>query len=317
MSPKQRRIELGSTPRLTRKDPSLSTAAGPSKLPHNNEPLQTPKQSTRQKICKYLYDRETKKYCGRTCISWVSIIGYAIMYLIFLLTYTMIFLYLSLCIIKSNNDVSPAVDKLIYSDKGVGLTATPTSENYPVIWYRNGVEEDYGKYVRALDELLMKNRMRREVASDLGPCGQPPYGYGEQPCIVVRLNKRLQWKAKPLQPDSKLAKDAPAEVQKWSQSSKNKFWLHCSGYHSYDQEHIGSIRYHPDPPGFDASLFPLDLKGKSPLVAIQISNFTVGISLAIQCKLWYDEGVSTLAVMLYVSPRTRHIIARNGTIHDM
>lgn len=288
-------------------------------VPKTLAPLQPPQgpsgglvafeQSSGQSWTKCIYNRETGEYFYRTPKSWFLILSYSAMYLIFLMTFTLIVLYISLVIIKQTIDFdvvtglkAPLYELLTYPGHGIGLTATPTSEdNVPLIWYKNGERDDYNKYVKAIDKFLLSNRRKREVSS-LGPCGQSPYGYGERPCIIVRINKQFHWAGKPLNINSTIVKSAPAEVQAWMKADTTKLWLQCNGYHSYDKEHIGRIKYYPDPPGFDASMFPLDANKQSPLVAVQISEFTIGISLAVECKLWYDTGPSTFEFMLYVDP---------------
>lgn len=260
----------------------------------------------RRGLRSYFYDKDTKECCGRTSKSWLSFFAYIIMYLLFLSTYTMVFLYSSLYCLRYLVDYKvDKVELLTYPKHGVGLTAAPTSEsNYPLIWYKNGEKEDYGKYVQALDKLLSSNRRKREV-SKLGPCGQSPYGYGEKPCVIVRINKQLKWSGQPLLPNSTVAKSAPAEVLQWMKTDKRKLWLECRGYHAYDKEHIGKISYYPHPPGFDPDVFPLERTKKSPLVAVQISDFSFGISLAIKCNLWYESGPSSVEFVLYVAPQDK------------
>ncbi|XP_026732060.1 sodium/potassium-transporting ATPase subunit beta-like [Trichoplusia ni] len=262
--------------------------------------------TVKKKFKDHFYDEETKQCCGRTGGGWMSLFAYVIMYLLFLSTYTMIFLYGSLYSLRFLVDYKvDKVELLTYPKHGIGLTAAPTSEsNYPLIWYKNGEKEDYGKYVQALDKLLSSNRRKREVGK-LGPCGQSPYGYGEKPCVIVRINRQLKWSGQPLLPNSTVAKSAPAEVIQWMKTDKRKLWLECRGYHAYDKEHIGKIRYFPDPPGFDPDVFPLDRTKKSPLVAIQISDFSMGISLAVKCNLWYEAGPSTVEFVLYVAPQEK------------
>lgn len=270
------------------------------------------------KFKRFLYNKQTGQILGRTCKSWVYFIAYSIMYLLFLMTYTLVILYTSLEILKvlidfKNIDKVSALDSAFsYSTPIVGLTAAPTSEhNSPLIWYKNGERDDYKKYVEALDKLLSKSRRKREI-SNLGPCGEAPYGYGEEPCVIIRVNRRLNWAGHPLQSNSTIAKNAPAEVQTWMKADRTKLWLRCEGYHSYDKEHIGKIKYYPDPPGIDANVFPLRKDEKSPLIAIQISKFTIGISLAIQCALWYDAGPSTIGFVLYVAPGERILYSVKG-----
>lgn len=278
--------------------------------------LNPPKEPFLVRCMRFTHNTEDDTYFGRTLRSWVLIISYAVVYLIFLSTYTMVFLFCSVLIIKARmGDGSHAnialFELLTYSDTGVGLTGTPTHLNdYPLIWYREGVTTDYEKYIRGLDAMFANHRTKRDVEADLGPCAKSPYGYGDKPCVVIKINKQFKWVGKPLEPTSPQASNVPDEVKKWMQADSKKYWLHCTGYHSYDKEHIGNIKYYPDPPGFDSKLFPMHMNASSPMVAIQLSDFTCGISLAIQCKLWYGNGVATLDFVLYVMPKQRHTIMR-------
>ncbi|XP_023941102.2 sodium/potassium-transporting ATPase subunit beta-1-like [Bicyclus anynana] len=283
--------------------PGSSKKHGASRI-DDSQNVEPPAKPWIKRCGRYMYNKENNQFCGRTCKSWLYIIVYAIMYIIFLSTYTLFFLYGSLYIIKYVDDYQfiEKVELLTYSTDGIGLSATPTSLNAkPLIWYRND-PEDYQKYVNGLENLLSKRRKREAVISpDLGPCGKTPFGYGDNPCVILRINKQLKWSAKPINANSS-RKDIPSKVQKWLKLEQ-KLWLHCDGYHSYDKEHIGKITYYPDPPGFDPDTFPLDKNSHSPLIGIQISEFTLGVSLAVQCKLWYEGGASTIEFLLYVTPR--------------
>lgn len=278
--------------------------------------IEPPEEIFWVKCMNYVHDKQAGTYCGRSSKSWICIILYSVLYFMFLSTYTMIFLYSSLVIIRGRYDAYQQsnialYELLTYSDTGVGLTGTPTHLNeYPLIWYREGVPTDYEKYIHALDAVLAKYHKNTEVASHLGPCAKSPYGYGENPCVFIKINKQLQWADAPLNSTSPHASNAPDEVKKWMQVDSNKYWLHCSGYHSYDEEHIGNIKYYPNPPGFDSKKFPVPKNATSPMVAIQITDFTYGISIAIQCKVWYGTGVSTLDFMLYVMPKQRYTMFR-------
>lgn len=242
------------------------------------------------------YDKETKSCCGRTCQSWVYIVAYSIMYLIFLSTYTMILLYVSLVFIKSNEFYLDKTDNFQYLKSGIGLTITPTTEDSsPMIWYRRRNVDDYKKYVNALERLVNQRRNASDYKY-LGACGEAPFGYGDTPCIIVRINKNWGWRAKALLPN---VTDVPSTVHHWAQKDA-KLWLHCSGQHPHDAEHIGSIKYFPDPPGFDPAVFPLTKGSESPLIGVQFSNFTLGISIVIECKLWYEDGSSTVDFVLFV-----------------
>lgn len=299
------------------KDPSLplKQPIGP-KLPTTSRDDQIKVEKDEIPFCQrfktYMYNKENKTFCERSCKNWMLIIAYGIMYIIFLSTYTLFFLYLSLLILKTTADFS-LTDKtamFTYSEHGIGLSATPTAvSDFPIITFRKGKADDYNKYVTALDNLLSKKRRKRDLG--LGPCGENPYGYGDSPCIVVKINKQFKWSGKPLLQNSTESKIAPSQVQSWLKRDR-MLWLHCSGYNSYDKEHIGRIRYFPDPPGFDPDMFPLKGEETSPLVALQVSNFTIGVSLAIECKLWYVNGPSSIDFILYVQPDYRPFSNRNN-----
>lgn len=277
-------------------NPTLPSAAP--KYVYSTEVIE---EVPKKKFIEYFYNREKQEYCGRTLKSWVLIIGYAILYLIFLTTFFLVMLYSSLLFLKRVVSFQGEPSALVYPVQGIGLTATPTSESsYPLIWYKHDEKDDFEKYVQAIDELL--NSQETKKAGNLGPCEERPYGYGESPCVIIKINKRFHWSGKPLQLNSTMTKLVPPEVKRWMKADSNRLWLQCDGYHSYDREHIGNIKYYPDPPGLDPAWFPLDKEDKSPIVAIQISDFTVGISLAIECKLWYENGPSTTEFVLYVLP---------------
>ncbi|XP_050680293.1 probable sodium/potassium-transporting ATPase subunit beta-3 [Leptidea sinapis] len=278
-----------------------SSSQAEQKLP---EP-RTSHPSCPRRCVKYLYDRENKQFCGRTCSSWRNIIVYSIFYLIFLSTYTLIFLFASLSIIKALGTYE-SIDKLelmTYADKAIGLSATPTSANsLPIINYQS--DKGYEKYVNELEEFFSKRRKRQVVTeNNLGPCGSSPFGYWKKPCVVIRINKQIGWSAKPLINTTNL--DIPQDVKEWMKLDQEKLWLHCHGYHSYDREHIGKILYYPDPPGFEANAFPLEMGGNSPVIGVQFVDFTLGLSVAIECSLWYEGGSSSTTFILYVTPKQK------------
>ncbi|KAJ2947576.1 hypothetical protein O0L34_g17369 [Tuta absoluta] len=307
------------TPQLTRKDPSLQQTPTPpttSKATTDQDyHTDKPPEKCCKRFGKFVYNKEDKTFCGRTCCSWLSIIAYAFMYVLFLSTYTMIFLYITLFIIKNNinsaskrNESKPLLALLTYSPDNVGLTGVPLSEhNYPLIWYRTGEAGDFNKYVTALDDFHDSKRAKRDLRSHLGPCGKQPYGYGDNPCILIKINKQLKWAGKPLKPGSPKTETAPDVVQKWVKKDSSKYWLHCAGYHRYDKEHLGEFNYYPNPPGIDSSSYPLPMNSSSPVVAVQVSGFTLGLSIAIECKLWFEDGASSFVFVLFVSPKRNYL----------
>ncbi|XP_075976487.1 sodium/potassium-transporting ATPase subunit beta-2-like [Anticarsia gemmatalis] len=286
-------------------DPSLPSTAPRNSFSGEHTGIELRKQK-KKRCTDFCYNRETKEYCGRTCKSWLSITCYGIVYLMFLTSYTLAILYISLLVLQSLVSFDPLEPSLLsvkYPE--IGLTATPASElSYPLIWYKQKENNDYDKYVQAIDKFLLS---RKQYVNELGPCGRSPYGYGDSPCVILRINKNFFWAGKALEMNSTVTSLAPPEVIKWMKIKKNRLWMHCRGYYPYDQEHIGRIKYYPDPPGIDPGLFPLKQNSTSPLIAIQISNFTRGISLAIECKLWHQSGPTSTEFVLYVAPEDAQV----------
>ncbi|CAK1541316.1 unnamed protein product [Leptosia nina] len=291
------------------KDPSVPfPAPSTSKDVRERESSYEIREPCRKRFCRYLYNREQNLFCGRSCKSWICIIAYSLLYLTFLCTYTLFFLYGSLSLIKylDNYEGIDKIDLMTYSQHGIGLSATPTSVNsYPIISYKSNTNEDK-KYVEELETFF--KRRKRDTAFDLGPCGSSPFGYGNKPCVIVRINKQLGWSAKPLKLNSTDA-NIPPLVRDWMKADQQKLWLHCRGYHSYDKEHIGSISYFPYPPGFDPALYPIDMKSDSQLIAVQMADFTLGMSIAVECTLYFDGGSSSTTFLLYVTPKRKVILS--------
>ncbi|XP_047997393.1 probable sodium/potassium-transporting ATPase subunit beta-3 [Leguminivora glycinivorella] len=247
----------------------------------------------------FCYDKEKKTVCDRTCASWLAILAYSIFYIIFLCVYTLIFLYASLCIIKSLQvyNTEPAPFILYDGPSNIGLTAIPTAVNYKMslISYK---DNDYVKYIETLGNTVSKRQS--EVIKQLGPCGVAPFGYGDTPCVLVKINKHYGSSALPLRPGSLNSSDIPPTIKPWA-SMASKLWLQCSGISPHDTEHMGTVKYYPDPPGFDPGTYSPSNGSDTGLIGVQLSNFTKGLALSIECSLYYEGGKSTVDFVLYVS----------------
>lgn len=310
--------EAGTVSDETRGSPVAGTSTERPERHHTNKTSLQITTSRKKRCWMRIYNPDKREFLGRTGKSWLYIVTYSIMYMLFLCTYTMLILYISLVIVKNTEEFeTEKVFLFTYSEKGVGLTATPTAVNNigNLIWYQKENEKQIEPYVKALDDLLHSSKVRRKRqanAAELGPCGSPPYGYGDNPCVILRINRLLGWSAKPLTPKSLMAKTAPEEVQRWM-VSKQMLWFHCSGHSHSDREHIGEIKYYPDPPGIDPSFYPQNESSPLPFVAAQFKRFTLGISLVIQCKLWHADGTASVDFVLYVAPSQKFYLRGNRT----
>ncbi|XP_063548101.1 sodium/potassium-transporting ATPase subunit beta-1-like [Cydia strobilella] len=269
----------------------------PPKPPELIPPHIQQQEQQKRKWYQFCYDKQNKTVCDRSCTSWLYILSYSIFYIIFLCVFTLILLYASLCIIKSigvyNND--PEKLLLCPGHGNIGLTAIPTAVNKKsLISYK---DSDYVKYVVALENVSKKYS---DVIKQLGPCGVAPFGYGDAPCVIVKINRHYGSSALPLKPRSFNSSHIPRKIQLLA-STASKLWLHCSGSSPYDTEHIGTVKYYPDPPGFDPGIYAPGNVSNTGLVGLQFSNFTKGMALSIECSLYYEGGKSTVDFVLYVS----------------
>ncbi|XP_063394685.1 sodium/potassium-transporting ATPase subunit beta-1-like [Cydia fagiglandana] len=269
----------------------------PPKPPEFVPPHLQQQERQKRKWYKFCYDKQNKTVCDRSCTSWLYILSYSIFYIIFLCVFTMILLYASLCIIKKTEVYNNDPEKLLLyrGHSSIGLTAIPTAVNkMSLISYK---DSDYKKYVAALEHVVSKKYSKD--SKQLGPCGVAPFGYGDSPCVLVKINRHYGSSALPLKHRSLNSSDVPGQIKQLA-STAPKLWLQCSGSSPYDTEHIGTVKYYPDPPGFDPGIYAPgdDSQG---LVGVQFSNFTKGMALSIECSLYYEGGRSTVDFVLYVS----------------
>ncbi|XP_061705254.1 sodium/potassium-transporting ATPase subunit beta-1-like [Cydia pomonella] len=281
-----------------RDGPPIPPPPPPPKPPEFNPPHIQQQDHHKRKWYQFCYDKQNKTVCDRSCTSWLYILSYSIFYIIFLCVFTLILLYASLCIIKSIEVYNNDPDKLLlcHESSNIGLTAIPTAVNkMSLISYK---DSDYVKYVVALENVVSKKHS--DVTKQLGPCGVAPFGYGDTPCVIVKINKHYGSNALPLKPRSLNSSEISRKIKPLV-SMASKLWLQCSGSSPYDTEHIGTVKYYPDPPGFDPGIYaPGNVSGTG-LIGVQFSNFTKGMALSIECSLYYEGGKSTVDFVLYVS----------------
>jgi len=116
-----------------------------------------------------------------------------------------------------------------------------------------------------------------------------------KPCILLKLNKMINWEPQVYETLEELDKDMPAHLkaQITEMTTANggvvpkKIWLSCQGKYKPDEDTTGPITLHPYP-GFDAFFYPYtNTKGYlAPLVALELSNPAMNLVINIECKAW-------------------------------
>ncbi|XP_028994953.1 sodium/potassium-transporting ATPase subunit beta-1b isoform X2 [Betta splendens] len=206
-----------------------------------------------------------------------------------------------------------------------GLSHTPKSEKAEVTFNLNDVET-YLPYAKAMrdflsnyDEDKQKDQMKYEDCGDdpadyknrgdlesdvgvrkacrfnrrlLGPCSgieDREFGYKEgKPCLIVKLNRIVNFRPKPPSSNESIPEDAQPKVQ------PNLIPLYCTNKKEEDAGKIGEIKYYGIGGGFPLQYYPY--YGKllhdhylQPLVALQFTNLTMNTELRIECKVFGDN----------------------------
>ncbi|XP_012696157.1 sodium/potassium-transporting ATPase subunit beta-1b [Clupea harengus] len=268
---------------------------------------------------KSVWDSERKEFLGRTGTSWFKIIGFYIIFYSFLagiFVGTIQALLLTLSAYKPTwqDRVSPP-----------GLSHSPRSEKSELSFNLNDVET-YLKYAKAMRDFLepyheekQKDQLKYEdcggspeeyknrgdLESDigtrracrfersiLGPCSgisDREFGYKEgKPCVIVKLNRIVNFRPKPPTSNESIPEEAQYKVQ------PNVIPLFCTHKREEDAGKVGEIKYFGIGSGFPTQYYPyygkaLHPQYLQPLVALQFVNLTFNEELRIECKVYGDN----------------------------
>ncbi|XP_072235457.1 sodium/potassium-transporting ATPase subunit beta-1b [Leuresthes tenuis] len=265
---------------------------------------------------KFVWDSEKGELLGRTGGSWFKIM---LFYVIFYGCLAGIFIGTIQALLLTLSDYKPTWQDRVAPP---GLSHTPRSEKSEVSFNPKDVET-YLPYTKALTEFLanyndddQKDQMkfedcgeepaeyknRGELESDmgtrkacrfsrttLGPCSgleDPDFGFKEgKPCLIVKLNRIVNFRPKPPTSNDSIPEEAQPKVQ------PNVIPLFCTHKREEDAGKIGEIKYHGIGGGFPLQYYPyygkrLHPHYLQPLVALQFTNLTQNTELRIECKVF-------------------------------
>ncbi|XP_061572002.1 sodium/potassium-transporting ATPase subunit beta-1b [Cololabis saira] len=269
---------------------------------------------------KFVWDSDKGELLGRTGGSWLKI---TVFYVIFYGCLAGIFVGTIQAMLLTLSDYKPTWQDRVAPP---GLSHTPRSEKSEVSFSTREVET-FLPYVKSLREILAKYsddmqkdqmmfedcgeeageyRHRGDLESDmgvrkacrfsrslLGPCsglqdGQFGFDQGK-PCLVVKLNRIVNYRPKPPINNDSIPEAAQEKVQ------PNIIPLFCTHKREEDAGKIGEIKYY----GIGGGGFPLQYYpyyGKrlhpqylQPLVALHFTNLTMNTELRIECKVFGDN----------------------------
>ncbi|XP_041834506.1 sodium/potassium-transporting ATPase subunit beta-1b [Melanotaenia boesemani] len=268
---------------------------------------------------KFLWDSEKGELLGRTGGSWFKI---TVFYVVFYGILAGIFIGTIQAMLLTLSEYKPTWQDRVAPP---GLSHTPRSDKAEVGFSLNDVET-YLPYTKALKEFLAKYdddkqrdqmkfedcgeepaeyKNRGDLESDmgtrkacrfsrtlLGPCSgieDQDFGFKDgKPCLVVKLNRIVNFRPKPPSSNDTIPEDAQPKVQ------PNVIPLFCTSKKPEDADKIGEIKYYGIGSGFPLQYYPyygkrLHPHYLQPLMALQFTNLTQNTELRIECKVFGEN----------------------------
>ncbi|XP_062865483.1 sodium/potassium-transporting ATPase subunit beta-1b [Trichomycterus rosablanca] len=268
---------------------------------------------------KFVWNSETRELLGRTGGSWAKILLFYVVFYGFLAG---IFIGTIQALLLTLSNYKPTWQDRVTPP---GLTHSPRSEKTELSFNINNVET-YVKYTKAMLKFLeayddakqidqmkfedcgeqpadYKNRgdLESEIGvrkscrfsrTHLGPCSgieDNYFGFSEgKPCLIVKLNRIVNFKPKPLQSNESLPEEAKTKLQ------PNVIPIHCTARRPEEKQLLGEVNYYGIGEGFPLQYYPyygklLHPQYLQPLVAIKFANMTMNYELRIECKVFGEN----------------------------
>ncbi|KAM9835938.1 sodium/potassium-transporting ATPase subunit beta-1b [Aulostomus maculatus] len=268
---------------------------------------------------KFLWNSEKGELLGRTGGSWFKIL---LFYVIFYGCLAGIFIGTIQAMLLTLSNYKPTWQDRVAPP---GLTHTPRSDKSEFSFkvkdmetylpFTKPMRDFLSKYSedRQLDQMKYencgdepdeyKNRGDLEIdvgvrkacrfpRSVLGPCSgieDPDFGFKQgKPCLIVKLNRIVNFRPKPPTSNESIPEDAQYKVQ------PNVIPLYCTSKKEEDADKVGEVKYYGIGGGFPLQYYPyygklLHPQYLQPLVAVQFTNLTLNTEVRIECKVFGDN----------------------------
>ncbi|KAK5609785.1 hypothetical protein CRENBAI_021086 [Crenichthys baileyi] len=267
---------------------------------------------------KFVWNSEKGELLGRTGGSWLKI---TVFYVIFYGCLAGVFIGTIQAMLQTLSLYKPTWQDRVAPP---GLTHTPHEKSE--VFFNTKEMETYLPYVKVLRDFLNQYddekqtdnmqfedcgaepgdyKNRGDLESDmgvrkacrfsktlLGPCSgleDPDYGFKQgKPCVIVKLNRIVNFRPKPPYSNDSIPEEAQHKVQ------AHVIPLYCTNKKEEDAGKIGEIKYYGIGEGFPLQYYPyygkrLHPHYLQPLVALQFTNLTMNTELRIECKVFGEN----------------------------
>lgn len=269
---------------------------------------------------KFVWNSEKKEFLGRTGGSWAKIF---LFYLIFYGCLAGIFIGTIQILLLTLSDYKPTWQDRVAPP---GLSHFPRSDKSEIAINLDD-EVSFLSYVKAMRDFLTPYDLEKqrdpmqfdncgEIPTDynnrgdlesdigvrkacrfsrdwLGPCSgleDSYFGFKDgKPCLIVKLNRIVNFRPKPPVSNESIPEEAQHKVQPYL------IPIHCTNKKEEDAGKLGEVRYYGIGGGFPLQYYPyygklLHPQYLQPLVAIQFLNITPNTDIRIECKV-YGENI--------------------------
>ncbi|CAL8400633.1 unnamed protein product [Boreogadus saida] len=132
-------------------------------------------------------------------------------------------------------------------------------------------------------------RFSRSLLGDCSGLEDPDFGFKEgKPCIIVQLNRIVNFRPRPPMNNESIPEEAHHKVQ------PNVMPIYCTNKREEDAGKVGEVKYYGIGGGFPLQYYPyygklLHPQYLQPLVALQFVNLTMNADIRIECKVYGDN----------------------------
>ncbi|XP_022821020.1 sodium/potassium-transporting ATPase subunit beta-1-like [Spodoptera litura] len=231
-----------------------------------------------------IYNPEENSFLGRTPKRWGIVLTF---YLVF---YAVLALMFALCMgglyltLEETRPTYLLEESLIGANPGVA--SRPLYETV-VLKYSVENSSEYQPYVEQLNDFFQAYSSERWYTAQKECKAEDQYGFPENPCIFVKVNRIIGWQPEYYEPSdlpSDMPEDLVEHIQGLDPSQQKQVWISCEEEKANDTK----LEY-PWGRGMPKEYYPyvnVNMEYRSPLVAVRLSSPAHNSNIVIRCRAW-------------------------------